>query len=71
MAILTHAPRQHIEPVSLGRPVFSNFGKMLRLWSERARQRRHLTGLTQWELEDIGISREAALQEAQKPFWRA
>ena len=44
--------------------------KILRQWSARARQRRQLSGLTPWELDDVGISVDAAAAEAAKPFWR-
>ena len=40
-------------------------------WHERAAQRRQLSGLTPWELDDVGISADAAAAEAAKPFWRA
>jgi uncharacterized protein YjiS (DUF1127 family) len=43
------------------------------LWLARSRQRRHLGELAEWDdhlLKDIGVSREAALREAAKPFWR-
>ena len=43
------------------------------LWLARSRQRRHLRELAEWDdhlLKDIGVSREAALREAAKPFWR-
>lgn len=39
-------------------------------WQQRARQRRQLAGLDDWQLEDIGISRAEAQREAAKPFWR-
>ena len=45
--------------------------RVLRQWSERATQRRQLSSLTLRELEDVGISEEAAAAEAAKPFWRA
>lgn len=41
------------------------------LWLARARQRRELAELSDGQLDDIGISREQALCEAAKPFWRA
>ncbi len=44
--------------------------KLLRLWSQRASQRRHLITLTARELEDVGISPEAAANEASKWFWQ-
>ncbi len=43
---------------------------ILRRWHERARQRRQLAQLDDDRLRDIGISREQALAEARKPFWR-
>jgi uncharacterized protein YjiS (DUF1127 family) len=45
----------------------------IRLWNARSRQRQHLAELAQWSdhlLNDIGVSREAALRGAAKPFWR-
>ncbi|HEY5718624.1 MAG TPA: DUF1127 domain-containing protein, partial [Motiliproteus sp.] len=35
------------------------------------RTRQQLAALQTWQLHDIGISRQAALAEARKPFWRA
>ena len=45
---------------------------IIALWLARSRQRRHLSELADWDdhlLRDIGVSREAALLEAAKPFW--
>lgn len=39
-------------------------------WSHRARSRRELAALDPHLLRDIGLTREAALKEAEKPFWR-
>ncbi len=41
------------------------------VWLVRSRQRRQLLQLTDQQLNDIGISRYDALQEASKPMWRA
>lgn len=41
------------------------------MWYARHRQRRQLAALDSGQLADIGVSREAALREARKPFWRA
>lgn len=38
-------------------------------WVARAAQRRQLAGLSAERLDDIGISRAAALEEAARPFW--
>ena len=40
-------------------------------WQARADQRRRLATLDQRLLSDIGIQREQALNEAEKPFWQA
>jgi uncharacterized protein YjiS (DUF1127 family) len=41
-------------------------------WVERSRQRRALADLADDDhlLKDIGVSRQDALREAAKPFWR-
>ena len=44
--------------------------KYLSFWYDRAMQRRQLAQLSFAQLCDIGISREQALIEAGKPFWR-
>jgi uncharacterized protein YjiS (DUF1127 family) len=46
--------------------------KSIAAWIARSRQRRDLRELAQEErlLSDIGITREQALREAEKPFWR-
>ena len=45
---------------------------LIELWAARRRQRRALAVLAEDDhlLDDIGASREAALCEAAKPFWR-
>jgi uncharacterized protein YjiS (DUF1127 family) len=43
----------------------------LLIWHERARQRRALLRLDDHLRRDIGHSRDEALCEAAKPFWRA
>ena len=43
----------------------------LKLWRNRARQRRHLARLTPEQLDDIGVSIGEAIREAAKPMWRA
>ncbi len=39
-------------------------------WPERRAQRRELADLPAGTLADIGLTREQALFEARKPFWR-
>jgi len=43
---------------------------LLLFWHERARQRDQLRQLDAYALKDIGITREEALRESWKPFWR-
>jgi uncharacterized protein YjiS (DUF1127 family) len=38
--------------------------------AERARQRRHLAGLDDHMLRDIGLTRADVAAETRKPFWR-
>ncbi len=42
------------------------------LWFEleKARQRGLLKDLEDWQLKDLGLSREQATREAEKPFWK-
>ncbi len=44
---------------------------LIKLWRARARQRRHLSQLTTEQLNDVGISSEAAAAEVAKRFWQA
>ncbi len=41
----------------------------MRIWRERAHQRRQLQELSDRDLRDIGISRLDAIAECRKPFW--
>jgi uncharacterized protein YjiS (DUF1127 family) len=46
---------------------------VLASWIERSRQRRALREIATMSphiLKDIGVTRRAALDEAEKPFWR-
>ena len=38
-------------------------------WIEVMRQRRALARLSDAQLEDLGLTREDALEEAARPFW--
>ena len=43
---------------------------ILRVWHRRGADRVRLATLSDRLLDDIGLSREQALAEARKPFWR-
>lgn len=42
----------------------------LRLWRHRQKSRRQLLRLEEYLLRDIGLDRQGAIEEANKPFWR-
>jgi len=44
-------------------------GHLIQTWMERSCQRRELGQLSIDQLDDIGISKEDAMNEARKPFW--
>lgn len=44
---------------------------VFKTWFQRSRQRRALAELDDRLLDDIGITRSMAQQEATKPFWTA
>lgn len=43
----------------------------LAAWRQRIRDRYLLSDLSEWQLRDIGLSRDAIDLEAGKPLWRA
>jgi uncharacterized protein YjiS (DUF1127 family) len=43
----------------------------LRLWRQRAAQRRELAHFSDRDLHDVGLSWSDIALEAKKPFWRA
>ncbi|MBT4888616.1 MAG: DUF1127 domain-containing protein [Rhodospirillales bacterium] len=45
------------------------FIPVMRQWAEVNQQRHDLATLTDYELRDIGITREDAMLEIAKPFW--
>ena len=56
--------------VAAGRAVLSGLAGMITIWLNRHQGRRDLSELDDRLLADVGISREDALREAGKPFWR-
>lgn len=55
----------------LAPPQFPNILNRLRLWAALARQRKALATLDNVALYDLGLTREDADREANRPFWDA
>ena len=53
------------------RSLLSRLAALLRVYQERALQRRELRMLDERSLKDIGLSRAEVAYECSKPFWRA
>ncbi|MGF1628517.1 MAG: DUF1127 domain-containing protein [Kiloniellaceae bacterium] len=49
--------------------VFAALAHVLVVWQKRIRDREALQSMTAAQLMDIGIAREDALREVEKPFW--
>jgi len=58
--------RPGLEPAAWFRRAFAR----IRLWRERARQRRCLAALNDRMLRDVGLTRGDVMAETSKPFWR-
>jgi uncharacterized protein YjiS (DUF1127 family) len=56
--------------VAVGQAVLSSSASMIMIWLNRHQGRRDLSELDDRLLADVGISREDAVREAGKPFWR-
>ena len=54
-----------------GASIFDHVVLTAARWMARSRQRHHLSTLSTRELEDVGISADAAATEAAKLFWKA
>ena len=57
--------------VAAGQAVLTSLADMTIIWLNRHQSRRDLSELDDRLLADVGISREDALREAGKPFWRS
>jgi uncharacterized protein YjiS (DUF1127 family) len=57
--------------VAAGQAVLSSLANVIAIWLNRQQGRRDLSDLDDRLLADVGISREDAVWEAGKPFWRA
>ena len=73
MTIRSHAlttPASFAARHGLGR-LFTSLANRLAEWQERAEQRKHLAGMDERMLKDIGVNSVDAVRESSKPFWKA
>jgi uncharacterized protein YjiS (DUF1127 family) len=73
MATLTHATMTVFQAKSSPRQAPSLVTRALdtlHIWRRRARERRRLAELNEYELRDFGASSADRFQELAKPFWR-
>jgi uncharacterized protein YjiS (DUF1127 family) len=49
----------------------NGFGRVLRLWRKRIRDREELAAMSERDLRDARLSRADVAMEIRKPFWRA
>jgi len=66
---ILHAPAAAAGPRRPGTGALARAGRWLARAHERARQRRALARLDDRLLHDVGLTREQACAEAQRPFW--
>ena len=64
-------PRRASSGAKTGRHMLSSLVRTIEIWLIRRHGRQELNSLDDEQLKDVGISREDALREASKPFWRA
>ena len=71
MALITHhgvVGLGHAEHVD---GLLERLGALLKTWQKRGQERAELARMTDRDLHDIGLTRLDAINEIDKPFWRA
>ena len=63
-------PRRASSGAGTGRNMLSSWARTIEIWLIRRQGRQELSSLDDDQLKDVGISREDAVREASKPFWR-
>jgi uncharacterized protein YjiS (DUF1127 family) len=71
MATISRRPARGLDFTSLVSKLAVRGVDVVLHWQERARQRHMLATMDAHLLRDIGLDRNAARDEAEKPFWRA
>jgi uncharacterized protein YjiS (DUF1127 family) len=71
MSAFVHPPLTYSQPLGSDRTARRGLLATLRLWRQRARERRALADLTERELADFGATSADVYRELSTPFWRA
>ena len=71
MSAYVHPPLTYSQPLVTEKTARRGLLATLRLWRQRARERRTLAELTERELADFGASSADVYRELSTPFWRA
>ena len=71
MSAFVHPPLTYSQPLATERTARRGLLATLRLWRQRARERRALADLTERELADFGATSADVYRELSTPFWRA
>jgi len=71
MAQTTIFSGSHRAPITSSIGTFTLVVERVFAWRERLRSRRDLMRLSEHQLKDIGLSRNDAETEWQKPFWQS
>lgn len=63
-------PRRSIrQRVAAARASLGRLADRISIWRQRSRERRHLHGLSEYMLQDLGISRADVDHETSKRYW--
>ena len=71
IALENEISKYSIEPMAQVEQKLVAARHTIRIWRDRASGRRALRGLSLEMLQDIGVEKYDAINEANKPFWRA
>jgi GNAT superfamily N-acetyltransferase/uncharacterized protein YjiS (DUF1127 family) len=66
-----HFPRRASERTTQAQQLWSLVRDIVERWLQRARDRRDLAHLSEWQRRDMGLPLNEIEREANKPFWRA
>lgn len=74
---IANTQQQSVTVTHIAREVGRKLGTKLargwsqfQFWQERSRTRAQMNDLLDWQLQDLGLSREQVLEESRKAFWQ-